>query len=150
MAGFDDLGRDLILSKGKQISIVQCKCWSKDKTIHEKHICQLYGTMTAFEIDHPDTAVTGHFITSTVVSERAAQFAVQLGILVTHSLPLETYPCIKCNISRRNGERIYHLPFDQQYDNTVVELKRGECYASSVREAENKGFRRAFKYHVEA
>jgi hypothetical protein len=43
--GLDDLGRDLIISKGDDIRIVQCKYWSKFKTIHEKHIFQLFGSM---------------------------------------------------------------------------------------------------------
>lgn len=148
--GFDDLGRDLIVSKGNSVGIVQCKYWSKEKTIHEKHIFQLYGTVVAYKIDHPGIKVQGHFVTSTTLSERARQFAKCLGIKCTESLRLAPYPCIKCNISRRpGGERIYHLPFDQQYDTTVIEADRGEFYASTVAEAEAKGFRRAFRYHSE-
>lgn len=57
---------------------------------------------------------------------------------------LEKYPVIKCNISS-NGEKIYHLPFDQQYDRTLIK-NNGEFYALTVKEAENKGFRRAFRW----
>ncbi|MEY3495804.1 MAG: hypothetical protein RJA80_26 [Actinomycetota bacterium] len=32
---------------------------------------------------------------------------------------LKQYPVIKCNIAS-NGEKIYHLPFDQQYDKTLI------------------------------
>ena len=35
---FEDLGRDLICKKQNEILIIQAKCWSKSKTIHEKHI----------------------------------------------------------------------------------------------------------------
>ncbi len=42
-------------------------------------------------------------------------------------MPLADYPRIKCNIARRDDERIYHLPFDQQYDTTLIEPERGEC-----------------------
>ena len=56
------------------------------------------------------------------------------------------YPCIKCNISMVDGARIYHLPFDQQYDNTRIEIKKGEMYCQAVEEAEKAGFRRAFKW----
>ena len=58
------------------------------------------------------------------------------------------YPCIKCNINRdTNGveTKIYHLPFDQQYDATMID-KSGEFMATTVAEAENAGFRRAFKW----
>lgn len=41
--GLGDLGRDLIVKKGEEIEVVQCKYWAKYKTIHEKHICQLFG-----------------------------------------------------------------------------------------------------------
>jgi hypothetical protein len=44
------------------------------------------------------------------------------------------------------GENIYHLPFDQMYDATVVHTERGEFYARTVEEAEQAGFRRAFRW----
>ena len=58
------------------------------------------------------------------------------------------FPRIKCNISQRSGEKIYHLPFDQQYDKTLIETNKGECYALTVAEAEEKGFRRALRHFV--
>src|SRR5689334_16515750 len=42
--GYEDLGRDLICTSGNRILIVQAKCWSQEKLIHEKHIFQLFGT----------------------------------------------------------------------------------------------------------
>ena len=54
-------------------------------------------------------------------------------------------PRIKCNISR-GGERIYHLPFDQQYDTTVITPNTGELWAQTVAEAETAGFRRAWRW----
>src|SRR3989339_881822 len=56
------------------------------------------------------------------------------------------YPAIKCNIGRTSGEKIYHLPFDQQYDKTKIEPHKGEFYCQTVKEAEDAGFRRAFRY----
>ena len=55
------------------------------------------------------------------------------------------YPCIKCNISA-DGTKIYHLPFDQQYDNVKIETHKGEFYCATVKEAEDAGFRRAFRH----
>lgn len=49
--------------------------------------------------------------------------------------------------SRATKEKIYHLPFDQQYDKTKVEPARGEFYCRTVAEAEEAGYRRAFRYH---
>jgi len=44
-------------------------------------------------------------------------------------------------------EKIYHLPFDQQYDRTQVS-RPGECYVATVREAEHHGFRRAWRHQA--
>jgi uncharacterized membrane-anchored protein YhcB (DUF1043 family) len=145
--GLNDLGRDLICIKGNHTVIVQCKHWSQDKQIHEKHIFQLYGTIVAYQIDHPDKIISAHFVTSTNLSERAKQFANVLDIEIDENHPPEPYPCIKCNVSRRDGTKIYHLPFDQQYDSTIIEEEKNERYVETVKEAENLGFRRAFRWH---
>jgi hypothetical protein len=147
--GFSDLGRDLITTKEDYVHVIQCKYWSHEKTIHEKHIFQLFGTQIAYRIDHPRKKVTGVFVTSTILSPKARQFAEILGISVREQVPLVIYPCVKCNVSRKTGEKIYHLPFDQQYDRTLVEEERHERYASTVREAEALGFRRAFRWRGE-
>ena len=143
--GLEDLGRDLVCSTRNEIEVVQCKRWSKHKTIHEKHVFQLFGTVVAMRIEHPDRTVTGTFTTTTHLSERALKFAEQLGVHVEEDFPLLDYPRIKCNVSR-DGQRIYHLPFDQQYDTTVIEPAKGEHWASTVEEAEELGFRRAWKW----
>jgi hypothetical protein len=144
--GFADLGRDLICIKKDHVEVVQCKCWSRDKEIHEKHIFQLYGTVIAYRIDHPDQIVSSRFITTTWLSDRAWKFAEVLGIKVLEDCPLEHYPCVKCNVSRRDGTKIYHLPFDQQFDSTIIEEERNECYVETVKQAEDLGFRRAFRW----
>jgi len=160
--GLKDLGRDLIATKGNKVEIIQCKCWSKRKTIHEKHIFQLYGTTIEYwlkqrhESPHlqarffPELIekelVQPTFFTSTTVSDVAREFADVLKIQVIENKPLCDYPCIKCNVSRTSGEKIYHLPFDQQYDAIQVEPERDECYVETVAEAEALGFRRAFRW----
>ena len=50
------------------------------------------------------------------------------------------------SISSKDGEKIYHLPFDQQYDRTIIGDCAGEFHAFTVKEAEDAGFRRAFKH----
>ena len=42
--GFQDMGRDVIAWRGPDLRIIQCKYWSQDKVIHEKHIFQLFGS----------------------------------------------------------------------------------------------------------
>jgi|SRR3989344_1583838 len=146
IAGLEDIGRDLIATKGNEIRVIQCKNWSQHKTIHEKHIFQLFGTVTAFKIDNSKKKVIGEFYTSTKLSDRARQFAKLLAIEVKESFPFQQYPVIKCNVARKDGTKIYHLPFDQQYDKTLVEEERLEKYAATVAEAEELGFRRAFRW----
>lgn len=148
--GLADLGRDLVAVKDNRVEIVQCKYWSKEKVIHEKHIFQLYGTIVAYRIDHPDSKIVSPvFMTSTSLSDRAKQFAAALGVSFVESRPFEHYPCIKCNVSHRDGTRIYHLPFDQQYDRTLVDQERLERYVATTKEAEDLGFRRAFRWRGE-
>ena len=55
------------------------------------------------------------------------------------------YPVIKCNVAH-DGEKIYHLPFDQQYDRVEISGKKGACYVETVKEAEEQGFRRAYRW----
>jgi hypothetical protein len=145
-AGLEDLGRDLLAVTDGVIEVIQCKRWAKHKIIHEKHVFQLFGTVVAARIEYPDYTVTGTFTTTTVLSDRARKFAKELGIRLQERLPLSDYPRIKCNVSR-SGERIYHLPFDQQYDTTVIDRGRGELWASTTAEAETLGFRRAWRWH---
>lgn len=145
--GFEDLGRDLICTKGSEIIIIQCKNWSQFKTIFEKHIFQFFGTVFQYRDENPKKKVKAIFYTTTEVSDLARRFAKELSIELKEKQKLPNdYPCIKCNISQVDGSRIYHLPFDQQYDNTKIETKKGEFYCATVAEAESKGFRRAFRW----
>lgn len=145
--GFEDLGRDLIVKKGKEIIVIQCKNWSQFKTIYENHIFQFFGTVFRYKLDYSHHNVKAAFYTSTQLSDVARAFSKDLGIELIENFKLQRYPCIKCNISRKTGEKIYHLPMDQQYDTAVIEPNRGEFYAMTVSEAEKKGFRRAFRWH---
>jgi hypothetical protein len=54
------------------------------------------------------------------------------------------YSMIKCNVNGK--DRIYHLPFDQQYDRVRIGTVPGECYAQRTEEAERLGFRRAKRW----
>lgn len=161
--GLEDLGRDLICKKGSSIEIVQCKYWREERTIHEKHINQLFGTTVEYYIKNLSeidsnvqlnlfTGLLGKdilkakFITSCSFSETSKRFASALRIEIIEKFPLKNYPLIKCNVSRPDNSKIYHLPFDQQYDRTIIEEERNECYVSSVKEAEELGFRRAWRW----
>ena len=143
--GLNDLGRDLVVTLDKKIYVIQCKRWSSKKQIHEKHIFQLFGTCILMKVDK-SVPVIPVFVTTTVLSDTAKECAKELNITVFEQIPLHKYPQIKCNINHATGEKIYHLPFDQQYDTIVIEPGTGEFYAQTAEEAENHGFRRAFKH----
>lgn len=142
-----DMGRDLICTRGDKILVIQCKRWSIHKTIHEKHIFQLFGSTIQLKYLNPDKNYTPVFVTTTQLSEVAAYCAQQLGIEIIEKEKYTDYPCIKCNISK-DGSKIYHLPFDQQYDKVSIDQSAGECYASTVEEAEQMGFRRAYRHKI--
>ena len=126
--------------------------WRRDRTLHEKHVCQIFGTATAYRMqtDGQQDLFGGYKVTpwlyvSCDASSTAKEFAALLGVNLIDAFPLNRYPIIKCNVSMRDGEKIYHLPFDQQYDRTLIEFK-DECYVETVAEAEALGFRRAFRW----
>lgn len=150
--GLEDLGRDLICSKGNEVKIVQAKCWSKQKTIHEKHIFQLFGTTQMYLMDRSTTdlfapPVTARFTTTTSLSPVAKKAAEWLKIEVEENVALrKDFPMIKCNINQTTLEKIYHMPFDQQYDRTKILVSLGEMYVATAAEAEKRGFRRAFRF----
>ena len=149
----EDLGRDLIATKiadsKYEIYIIQCKYWSSDRVIHENVIMQLYGTTIAAKIENESIFDEIRVITPilmiptfSVLSNTAQKYANLLNVKVVRR-DLTEFPRIKCNINGNN--KIYHLPFDQQYDRTQIRNK-GEFYAWTVAEAEEKGFRRAMRH----
>lgn len=153
--GLEDLGRDLICKKGNEVRVIQAKCWSAEKLIHEKHVFQLFGTTQLFLMDEINTDlfapnVEPFFITTTQLSEVARKAAQWLKISVKEEYALiKNYPMIKCNINPRTEDKIYRLPMDQQYDKVKIKPETGECYVQTTAEAEELGFRRAFRYRGE-
>lgn len=147
--GVDDLGIDLICSKDNVVLIVQCKRLSKLKGIpvRENVIAQIYGAARYYAMKNPQIGIVKPVLyTSFECSDTARKFAEYLEVQTFENVSFKPYPCIKCNISHLNNERIYHLPFDQQYDATVIGDMKGEFYAMTVNEAEKAGFRRAFRW----
>lgn len=147
--GFDDLGRDLICTKGNEIHIVQAKNWSKFKIIREKYLYQHFATTTHYKLQNlisKKNKVVPVFFSTIDFSDMAKKVAKALNIKIK-TLKLDwDYPMIKCNINPQSKEKIYHLPFDQQYDKIIIGNNEGECYVYTVAQATAKGFRRAFRY----
>lgn len=146
LCGFEDRGRDLILTQkgNKIIKVVQAKCWSHSKNIHEKHIFQLFGATYELQKKDPEHQYEAVFVTTTNLGEYAEYIAGLLHVQVIHKELSKDWPMIKCNIGA-SGNKIYHLPFDQQYDKTKID-KPTECRVRTVHEAESLGFRRAYRW----
>lgn len=146
--GFKDLGRDIIAENLDEILIIQCKYWKKERIIRENVVFQLYGTMILKQLN-TNKRVKGILVTTTTLSEEAKKIAKYLNIQIRENERFDkSYPCIKCNINKTSHEKIYHLPFDQQYDCIQIELQKGEKYVSTVKEAETLGYRRAKKHII--
>lgn len=124
LEGKQDLGIDLICRKGATIHIVQCKRLSPIKQIpvRENVVAQIYGAAMFFALTHAldRKCVKPAIYTTYELSSQAKEFAGMLGVATREDFAFEPYPCIKCNISESTGERIYHFPFDQQYDRTII------------------------------
>ena len=78
--GKNDLCRDLIAQKNSQTLIIQCKRWAKEKTIHEKHVFQLFGSVMSYGIENPGSSPKGLLITTCPLSDVAKQYAHALNI----------------------------------------------------------------------
>jgi len=143
--GLEDLGRDIIAKEPNgRVFIIQCKHWSSHRMIHENVVCQLYGTAIEYALRNnlQFKNVIPVLMTPTELSVTANAFAQKLGVRIKHEAKGD-FPMIKCNINGK--DKIYHLPFDQQYYKTEIK-NPGEFYAWTVKEAEDKGFRRAMRY----
>lgn len=163
LKGFEDFGRDLICKKEIETIVVQCKYWKQGVKIREAHINQLFGTTVKLFLDEftkrrlededslfPDYFLTPKdlnikavFITTAEYSQEAMDFAKALGVDLKIIRMSYDYPMIKCNLE----EKIYHLPFDQQYDRIKMGDKNWK-YAKTVKEAMRLGCnRRAWKWN---
>ena len=141
--GYKDLGRDLVAKKEDQIVIVQAKCWAKNKLIQAKHIFQLYGTKIHFRriTKEKPRSVRAVFYTTASFSDDALEVARVLGVELRKRKLDRSYPMIKCAVGI-NGEKVYYLPFDPEYDRLRIDPQRGDFFARTVKEAAAKGFRR--------
>lgn len=142
--GFADLGRDLIAGCVDEVHVIQAKCWSKNKTIQEKDIFQLFGTMTHFKLtaEKRGRRTKAVFFTTAKYSGVAQDAAKVLGVELRTEYLNRSYPMIKCSVSK-DGAKLYYLPFDSNYDTVKIDLHREEHFVSTVKDAVSKGFRRA-------
>ncbi len=72
------------------------------------------------------------------------QFTADAAQQSTPASALSSQPCdIKGNISINSGERIYHVPGQEFYDDTVIRTEYGERWFCTEAEARAAGWRKA-------
>jgi Restriction endonuclease. len=142
--GYSDFGRDLIVSSDDEVLIIQAKCWSRNKAIHEKEIYQLFGTMTHFNLTSEKNGrrTKAVFYTTAQFTSLAKQAAAVLGVELRTERLNRTYPMIKCSITP-SGDKIYYLPTDNVYDRVKINVDLDEHFVRTVNQAVKKGFKRA-------
>lgn len=143
--GLLDKGIDLIACDEKVIWIIQCKNWGHFGTIYSKTVMQLYGAKEWYKKTHPDDGreIKAELVTSSNITDEAKEIAELLDVKCKPYMDIKRFPSIKLNVNSR-GEKIYHLPFDRDYDRTEIKNKE-EGYAVTIEEAKRRGFRRAYK-----
>ena len=160
--GFDDLGRDLICTKGDEHLVVQAKCWSRRKKIPVKYVHQLHASTLHYKMSlrkslqetlgRRETKAIMSVInknlksvlcTTTGLSEEAEEIMKFLkDKIIYREEPLnKDYPMIKCNINKSTKEKLFYLPFDSAYDTIIIGNEEGEQYVNTVQEAVDLGFR---------
>jgi Restriction endonuclease len=147
--GLEDYGRDLICSKNNVVRVIQAKRWKENSPLYMKHVVQIFGTTLLLQQERSLLETPTPMLVSTSAfaedSKKAAQ-ALNVKLVV---MPLDkNYACIKVHKSR-NGEAIYHLPFDQQYDRIKMDVNKGDAFVKSVKDALKMGARRAQKYQFQ-
>ncbi|MBU4459856.1 MAG: restriction endonuclease, partial [Verrucomicrobia bacterium] len=145
--GLEDHGIDLIATKPARVVLIQCKRWRAEKLIHERHVLQLAANAILRREQEPQgTRVYAKLVATCGFGDYAVKCASALGVALHPNKSIGRFPAVKCNVGRQNGDRIYHLPWDQQYSTTKIEPRRGERLVFTPREAFEAGFRRAFRW----
>lgn len=144
----EDKGRDIIAihRESGKVLIVQCKNWKSE--VRENIIFQLFGSYAQWLFENGrklyDPDVEPWIYVTGSVSPVAQDCAKMLKIQIRH-LPMGPFPPIKCNVNKNTRDKIYHLPFDRQYDLVKINAK-GKGYKFDIAEAIKEGFRRAYNH----
>ena len=141
--------KDFVALKDKEVLLIHCQYCKDSKQHLVDEIKRLGKEIEKYckENNLNKNQVKGMFYTNIQFTEIATKLAKSLEIVLIPDQPLEEFPRIKCSMGKdEQGEvvKVYHLPIDQQYDVVRIE-KWGECFATTIAEAESKGFRRAKK-----
>lgn len=144
--GKKDDGVDIIAKKNREIIIIQCKWYKADSEIHSNTIRQLNDNLQEWTEEHRQKIVKARLYTvydnlDEQARERLAKTQIEHIVLAYDN----NYPKIKCNINDETKEKIYHLPNTGMYDYIKINIRKNQCYAKTIQEAQELGFRPANK-----
>jgi hypothetical protein len=134
------LERDLVARLDGVTEVVHCARAVPPRAVDDRRIGRLHAAVAATRIEGRRRKVTGTLLTTATLSTQAQALAEALHLEVREEMPHPEWPRIKCTVAPRSARRTYVLPLDPGYDDTVVDIGRGDFFALSVAEAEERGF----------
>ena len=143
-AGLKDGGIDLVARLPRQIRLVQCKRWQQP--VSADVLSRLQGAKERFvweerqgKSPNSRTGIVAVLITSGVVEPDAKKLANHLGIVLMERIAYQSYPAIKAKRILPNGGK-FLLPFTSGYDRLTMDVRKGDRFFATVREAVAHGF----------
>lgn len=139
--GIFDGGIDLICYKHDECCLIQCKRWKN--TVSAEYIERFNDAVKRFKrYKFKYGEVAGFFYTTSDYTDDAYDSAYKYDIecCIEKFYSVREYPPVKCLIN--NGDKIYYLPFDKEFDKISVE--NGCDYKFKVADAERAGYH----YHL--
>ena len=139
--GVFDGGIDLICICEDECILIQCKRWKN--TVSKEYIKRLNYVAKKFQRYHPEySEVKPYFYTTSDYTKDAYNIADKYDIecCIEKFNSVREYPPVKCLI--HNGDKIYYLPFDKEFDRISVE--NGCDYKFKIADAERAGYH----YHL--
>ena len=150
LEGKADGGIDLIACKDGLIHLIQCKRWRN--LIGAEEIEKFANAVDRFERrrsmyesklpnGYSKCKVMPMFYATNGYAEEAFDVAEWSGICLKMQpfSSIREYPSVKCVL--QNGEKVYYLPFDRDFDKGHVGVYRGGCYKFTVFDAQRAGYR---------
>lgn len=136
-----DGGIDLICYKNNECCVIQCKRWKN--AVGVEYIEKFKNAVERFQrYNFKFGEVTGVFQTTSDYTDDAYSYAekYEIDCYINEFKSIKEYPPVKCLV--RNGEKVYYLPFDKEFDRISVE--NGCAYKFKVADAEKAGYH----YHL--
>lgn len=87
-----------------------------------------------------DTVYHGLYVTYSKIPEDIKPVPLLYDVTVVDNNQIARYPSVKCFFDNETKEFLYILPTHPDYDSVMMSEARGDCYISTVKEAEKRGY----------